>query len=676
MIRSAKALLVFLSLSGVCFAQTAANAPVTDKADAYYHFAMGRMYAELAGSDGSANDYVSKAIENYQAAMKLDPSAGIIFEELTDVYIQSGRLRDAVTEAEDLLKENPDNLDARRMLGRIYTRMIGDAQQGRVSTQMVQRAIEQYQTITQKAPGDVDSWVILGRLYRIQNNSVEAEKAYNQALKADPKNEDALTALAMMYLDLGDTKRAIENLKAASEGNPSPQTLTALAAAYEQMRDYKSAVDALRRALAISPDNDRLVRGLVEDLKSSRQYDEALQIYQSMLSDDPRDGSAWLGMSEIYREKRDWAKAQEALDKAKAIDPENVEVQADEINLLEAQGKTNDAIAALTRLLDKTESARYTTPQARYRMGLLENLGMLYAKSGQYSKAVDAYRQIVGVYSDGGPEAEKEIINTYFLAKDLDNAKREADAAIKKYPDSPDLQVTHARLLANLGKVDEAASEVRTLAKGKEDLKTQLALAEIYEMGKRYSDVGKALDVAEKLATSEDAKQDVYYRRGAMYERMKKYDASEAEFRKVLALNPNNAEALNYLGYTLADRGVRLDEAAQLIKKALEIEPQTGAYLDSLGWVYYRQNNLQEAQNLLEEALADPRMGNDGTVHDHLGDVFFKQGKTKDAIAQWQASLKAFNGAAPTENDPEEVAKVGKKLESAKVRLAKETNRK
>jgi hypothetical protein len=74
--------------------------------------------------------------------------------------------------------------------------------------------------------------------------------------------------------------------------------------------------------------------------------------------------------------------------------------------------------------------------------------------------------------------------------------------------------------------------------------------------------------------------------------------------------------------------------------------------------------------------LADPSMGNDGTVHDHLGDVFFKQGKTKDAIAQWQASLKAFDSAAASENDPEEVAKVGKKLESAKVRLAKETNRK
>ena len=674
MIRSAKALFALLSLSCLCLAQTAANAPATDKSDAYYHFAMGRMYAELAGSDGNTNDYVSKAIENYQAAMKLDPSAGIIFEELTDLYIQSGRLRDAVTEAEDLLKENPDNLDARRMLGRIYTRMIGDSQQGKVSTQMVQRAIEQYQAVTQKAPGDVESWVILGRLYRVQNNSVEAEKAYNQALKADPKNEDALTALAMMYLDLGDNKRAIENLKAASEGNPSAQTLAALAAAYEQMRDYKSAAEALRRALAVAPDNDRLLRSLVEDLQRSGQYDEAIQIYQSILSDDPRDGSALLGMSEVYTAKRDWAKAQEALDKAKAIDPENVEVQADEINLLEAQGKTNDAIAALNRLLDKTQSSHYTTPQARYRAGLLENLGSLYSKSGQYSKAVDAYRQMAIVYSDGGPLAERDIITTYFTAKDMENAKREADAAVKKYPDNADLQLEHARLLAKLGKVDEAAGEIRALAKGKEDLKTELNLAGIYETGKRYSDMGKALDAAEKLAANNDEKQDVYFSRGDMYERMKKYDASEAEFRKVLALNPNNAEALNYLGYTFADRGARLDEAAQLIKKALELDPQNGAFLDSLGWVYYHQNNLEQAQNLLEQAL--DRIGNDGTVHDHLGDVYFKQGKTKDAITQWQASLKAFDSAAPSDNDPEELAKVGKKLENAKVRLAKETNRK
>ena len=88
--------------------------------------------------------------------------------------------------------------------------------------------------------------------------------------------------------------------------------------------------------------------------------------------------------------------------------------------------------------------------------------------------------------------------------------------------------------------------------------------------------------------------------RGALFERQKKYDASEEAFRKVLALNPDHAGALNYLGYMLADRNVRLDEAYQMIQKAVDLEPENGAYLDSLGWVYYRQGKLTEAEGLLD----------------------------------------------------------------------------
>jgi Flp pilus assembly protein TadD len=163
--------------------------------------------------------------------------------------------------------------------------------------------------------------------------------------------------------------------------------------------------------------------------------------------------------------------------------------------------------------------------------------------------------------------------------------------------------------------------------------------------------------------------------RGAMLERTKKYDEAEAAFRKVIELDAKNAGALNYLGYMLADRNVRLDEARDLVEKALALDPRNGAYLDSMGWVCFRQSKLEQAEQLLVEAL--DRMGTDPTVHDHLGDVYSKLGKTKEAIAQWQASVKAFEAALPgDDNDPDELAKVSKKLESARVRLAKESSQK
>jgi len=269
-----------------------------------------------------------------------------------------------------------------------------------------------------------------------------------------------------------------------------------------------------------------------------------------------------------------------------------------------------------------------------------------------------------------------QVIDTYRQSNDFESALKEADAAVKKYPDERMIRVEHATVLADQGKIDAAASELRSLLKGDRDRDTLLALAQVYETGKKYPEMAQALDDAEKLSKTNEDKENIEFRRGAMYERQKKYEASEAAFRKVLELNPDNAGAANYLGYMLADRNVRLDEAYQLIKKALDAEPDNGAYLDSMGWVLFRQGKLDEAQDILLKALGQPQTAQDPTVHDHLGDVYFKQGKTKEAIAQWQSSLKAYQGAAQSAADPEDVAKVNRKLNDARVRLAQETRKK
>ena len=243
----------------------------------------------------------------------------------------------------------------------------------------------------------------------------------------------------------------------------------------------------------------------------------------------------------------------------------------------------------------------------------------------------------------------------------------------KKYPDDRALIAAYASVLADMGKVDQGVSELRGLLKGDHDRETQLAIAQLYERAKRFEDMAKPLDAAEKLSETKPDKETVFFMRGAMYERLKKYDASEAEFRKVLDMDPDSAGALNYLGYMLADRSVRLDEAQKMITRALELDPDNGAYLDSLGWVYYRQNRLDDAEQALVRALSKSGIGQDPTVHDHLGDVYLKLGKTKDAITQWQASLKEAENDTQSDIEPGELATINKKLEDAKVRLARET---
>src|SRR5581483_11272237 len=206
------------------FGQTSTTAPKAandDKAGAYYNYSLAHLYAELAAGSGNRGEFFDKAVENYRAAMKADPSATFVAEELSDLYIQAGRLREAVMEAEEELRQDPKNLNARRLLARIYTRLIGDAQANRVDENMVKRAVEQYQKITEGDPKDVDSWIMLGRLDKVLQNSTDAVQAYKKALEIDADNQDAMTGLALVYADLGDNKAAAELLRKVADKDPN-----------------------------------------------------------------------------------------------------------------------------------------------------------------------------------------------------------------------------------------------------------------------------------------------------------------------------------------------------------------------------------------------------------------------------------------------------------------------
>ncbi len=661
-----------LFLAATAFGQEnsgASKPAAADKAASYYNYSLGHLYAELAGASGN-RELFTKAVDSYRAAMKADPGATFIAEELSDLYIQSGRLREAVTEAEDALKQNPDDLNSRRLLARIYTRLIGDSQANRIDENMVKKAIEQYQKITAGDPKDVESWIMLGRLDKVSQNSTEALTAYKKALEMDPDNEDAMTGMAQVYTDLGDSKAAADLLRKVADKNPNPRSLMSLADVYEKMKDYSLAAEMLRRALQQQPGNSDLKHALAQDLLFSDQTDDALKVYQDLVDEDPKDEQALLRISKIYQQKRDFAKAHEAADKAKELDPNNLEIQYNEVTLLAFEGRTPEAVKTLKGILEATAKKSYSSDERNNRISLLDGLGGLYQKAEQYNQAAEAYRQMAELDPDVAPRASAEVVETYRLAKDFSKAEAEADAASKKYPNDRLVRSVRASLLADMGKTDEAVAETRKLLDGKNDRDTYINLAQIYDKAKNFPEMAKMLDSAEKLSTGNDDKVGVIFMRGAMYERMKNYTEAEQEFRKALALNPDNASALNYLGYMLADRGIRLEEARDLIAKAVELEPKNGAYLDSLGWVLFRLNKLPEAEAKLREALE--QMSRDPTVHDHLGDVYFHEGKIREAIAQWQSSLKEWQVSAPSDQDHSEVAKVQKKLDDAKVKLARE----
>jgi tetratricopeptide (TPR) repeat protein len=664
--------LISLLGAGACWGQ--GNAPVSngDRATAYYHYTLAHLYAELAGAGTNRTDYVNNAIENYKAAIKADPSSPLLAEELSDLYSQSGRMRDGQTDAEQAIKTNPNDLAAHRVLARIYVRQI-DAQRGRVNEQMLRQATLEYQKITELAPKDPDAWVWLGRLQSASQNTDAAEKSFRKALDLEPDNEDGLTGLATVLGIKGDGTGAADLLKRAAEKDPSAESLSRLADAYEQMKEYGLAADTLRHALELNPPNGpELERKMAMYLISAERYDEALQAYQELVADDPTDADAYLRMSQLYRQKRDLVKAREASDKAKAIDPANIQVKLNESYILQAEGKPAEAIEALKGILQQTQRATYDPAQLDGRVDLLEQMAVMQRLADQTQPAVDTYRQIATLDPARAPHASASIIDTYMGGKEYAKAQDEADAAVKKWPNDREVRVGRASLLAEMGKTDAAAADVKKLLDGKNDRAIQIKLADLYVKGKKFDDAAKALDAAEKLSESQEEKIDVWFQRGAMFERAKNAAAAETEFRKVLAVMPDNPATLNYLGYMLTDRNIRLPEALGMIQKAVDSEPNNGAYLDSLGWVYFRMGRLTEAEDNMRRAV--DLTPHDPTMHDHYAEVLFKASKVREAIAQWEASLREWETSSPADLDSAEVAKVKDKLENARVQLARQSN--
>ena len=371
MIRSAKAFALVGALVTVSFAQTtptpnqtSASAADNNRATAYYNFAMGRLYALMAQAEGN-QDQALKAIQYFKDALKADPKASATYEELTELYLALNRSADATALAQEALKQNPDNVDAHRMLGRVYFSQINKGSQGQIDERALRLAMQEFQKVTEKDPKDVDSWVTLGRLYAGTNDSTNAEKAYNAALGLEPDNEEALTGLALVYGNNGDTGKAIEKLKAATEKNPNPRSLMILAQAYENQKNYKDAADTLKKAVEMQPENDRLANSLGDDLFFSDQYDEALKVFSALAEHNPKEIKYPLRMADIYGAKHDYAKAHEAIDKAKKIDSGDEDPRLAEIRMYEIEGKQDDAIASLKSLLDDTSNKVYSKDEQK-----------------------------------------------------------------------------------------------------------------------------------------------------------------------------------------------------------------------------------------------------------------------------------------------------------------------
>src|SRR6516162_7459212 len=417
-----------------------------DKATAYYHYALAHMYEEQVAVYGRS-DLASRAIEEYRLAIDADPTSEYLTSGLAELYAKTGRIRDAVVEAQDILKRDSNNLEAHKLLGRIYLRSLGDMQPGNNgSGNVLKLAIEQYEQIVKIEPDNMDDHLLLGRLYRLNNDLTKAEGEFKTAVKLQPDSEEAVTTLAYLYNEEGDAARAVQVLSSVPDAGRSAKMYSALGYTYEQQKQYKEAINSYRRAIELDRDNLDAIRGLAQNLLNDGQTEAALEQYKIIADANPEDAQTYLRMAEIYRKNGKFDLALENLKKAESMVQDSIEVPYNMAAVYQAQGRYDEAAQVLQDLIKKTEKAdnSYSQGERNNRAVFLERLGTVCRDQGKYTEANDAFRKMLALGDDNAVRGYQQVIDTYREAKQWQQATAAAKEAVQKLPNDRGLHMVYA----------------------------------------------------------------------------------------------------------------------------------------------------------------------------------------------------------------------------------------
>ncbi|MEN8206484.1 MAG: tetratricopeptide repeat protein [Pseudomonadota bacterium] len=450
-----------------------------------------------------------------------------------------------------------------------------------------------------------------------------AEKAARRWVELDPGSVEARKALIALALHNGDKDEVITQLNyllAISDDTEEGYSLATTILARED--DKEVALDAMQKLVAHNPDNPYAWMALSRVAVAADQLNKALEAVDKALAVSPDLPSAILLKAQILVRLERKAEATQLL--AAAVDkyPENT-------NLHFAYGRMlldGEDLAGARSQFAMVVKLEPDNPEGLYSLALLE------LETGRYKAGEKYLKQLI--------ELDDSVQNAYYYLGYAELKQNNDAAALDWYSkvESGDYwsqaQLRIAEILVRQGNVDAMQNHMRVL---RQKDPTQSVTYYLLE-GQVLSDAElhkDALDLyGEALQASPD-NADLLYAHSLAAERLGKLEIAERDMRRILELDPDNVRTLNALGYTLADRTNRYEEALVYINRAYAQEPDDPAIIDSLGWVHYRLGNLDEARRHLQRAWD---ISKDSEIGAHLGEVMWAQGDREAARAIWETS--------------------------------------
>jgi tetratricopeptide (TPR) repeat protein len=596
-------------------------------AQAYYQFMLGGHFE----SEGE----LDRAMAAYREAARLDPESAEIRAELAGFFARQGRVDDASREARAALALDPANHEANRILGSILASLTDPGTAGNANDRGSGEAALHLERGRRGDGTDVDPALdlVLARLY-IRSRQHDKAIALLRDLLERELIPEAYLLLAEAWKAAGNGAEAARALEAGAEA--SPRLLLSLAEMYEGQQRWSDAAAAYERAAALTPQSAEVKTRWAGALLNTQDDDAATararQMLEQLATSEPPDDRTLYLLSQAQRRSRDLAAAEATARRVIALDPNGLWGAWALAQVLEDRRDYTGVVTTLSAAL--SDNSTRERPPSRQTSVMLTHLAFAQLQLGQHEDAASTFTKAKEV-SGGDDTFDLYLAQAYVSARRFDQALNVLRPLRATNPQDARLAQLEARALAGSGRRDDAIATLRVLTDGEADQPSvYLSLADILAEDGRATEAHAVLD---RAAVRFPDAASVPFQRGALYERARDYPRAEEAFRAVIAREPAHAPALNYLGYMLAERGERLDEAVALVQRALAIDPGNGSYLDSLGWAYFKLQRYEDARTHLAEAAS--QLPTNSVVQDHLGDALAALGRHADAIGAWQRAL-------------------------------------
>lgn len=603
-----------------------------------------RLYLRARGAVGEGQ--YREALELYRKVIERVPDDAVVRYEYAQLLRDLNVADEAIRQAREAVRIDPKMAEAHRLLG---TLELAAAEK---DPARLDRGIEELRQARKLAPEDMATAAALARALLARGRPGEAAQLLDEL--PETQSQPALLRMAAeARARSGRTREAEALYRQLLEDAPTDKEIAAaLIDVYEEDDRYDEALKLLTDLQGRDAENPAIMERITLDLARAGRFDEAEKRARDLATKRPENRDIRRLLAQVLFEKGDVAGGEKILRDLLTTDPEDEGSR----RALASELLRERRFAQARPLFEESLRRAGADPKAaEQRLWATRELAYAAYMQKDYASARKALEPIAlqGRTVDG--RAMRLLLAVARDSEDFAGGLAKARAAAAAEPSNAEWEASVAEFLYRTGDRAGAAAAFAKLGSSPE-LNRVMAAADAQVRVKDYANAARiARDASRRFPDSTE----VLFRLASSLERGGTSAEAEKIFLQLLEVRPNDAAAQNYLGYMWADKGVHLEKARELLEKAVAREPRNGAYLDSLGWAYFRLGNLEAARkNLLEAKRREP---DDATIEEHLGDLSEREGRIEEAVHHWEQSLAL---------KPDEPEKVRAKLKSARVKLS------